>query len=139
MRKRKIQLSLLSCAVFVLAFAVTSCAPRRGEAQEIPTDPGWPRIVETDEAEVVIYQPQIDTWESYVSLEGWVAIEVTLKEIGTPVVGSIRLSADTETDFDARTVLVYNKQIQEVNIDTDDKELDQRSRRCCGRSKCHPR
>jgi|GEM_PF-614590 len=126
MNKRRIKSVLIPCAIFALLFSATSCAPRRGEAQKTPTDPGWPRIVVTDEAEIVIFQPQVDTWESYLKLEGWIAIEVTLKGSDTPVIGSVRLSAETETDFEKRTVLAHNKAIQEVNIETNDKELVQK-------------
>jgi hypothetical protein len=126
MRERKIAQLLIFCTLYALILIPTSCTPRRGAADEVPSDPGWPRIVETDEAEVVIYQPQVDTWKDYIRAEGWVAVEATLKGSDESVVGSVRMSADTETDFENRTVLVYNKTIHEINLETDDKEIAQK-------------
>lgn len=123
MKAKKFTRLVVFCIAVASMLIPTSCAPRRGIAEEIPSDPGWPRIVETDEAEIVIYQPQVDTWESYLRLEGWVAGEVFLKGAETTVIGAVRMSAETEADFENRTVLVFNKRIEQVNIETDDTEL----------------
>lgn len=126
MQIKTIVKGLAWCMIVAVVLSVTSCAPRKGDAQEIPSDPGWPRIVETDEAAIVFYQPQVDTWESYLKVGGWVAVEITPKGNETSVLGSVRFTADTETDFEKRTVLVYNKTIQEVKIDTDEEETAQK-------------
>ncbi|MCK4824189.1 hypothetical protein KA005_51030, partial [bacterium] len=122
MQIKTIVKGLAWCMIVAVVLSVTSCAPRKGDAQEIPSDPGWPRIVETDEAAIVFYQPQVDTWESYLKVGGWVAVEITPKGSETSVLGSVRFTADTETDFEKRTVLVYNKMLQEVKFDTNEEE-----------------
>jgi hypothetical protein len=68
MDRRRIKALITSYVIYALVLSAISCAPRRGDAQETPNDPGWPRIVETDDAEIVIYQPQIDTWLSLIHI-----------------------------------------------------------------------
>ncbi|MEE8386032.1 MAG: hypothetical protein V3S01_08950, partial [Dehalococcoidia bacterium] len=69
---------------------------------------------------VVMHQPQLDEWDDYSKLRGRAAVAVTLKGDEKEYYGALDIEADTETDFDSRTVLMKNFRITRVffpNID----------------------
>jgi hypothetical protein len=79
---------------------------------------GWPRTVNIPEATLTFYQPQISDWEDYIYLKGWIAVEVVPKDKEIPpFYGSVNVKVQTETDFEERTVLLFNKEILEVKFD----------------------
>ncbi|MCH8959940.1 MAG: hypothetical protein IH820_01085 [Bacteroidetes bacterium] len=69
----------------------------------------WPRHVQTEDAEITIFQPQIDHWPAYLSLDGHGALAITPNGSDTPIYGTVAFHAETDTDFDNRLVLVTNK------------------------------
>ncbi len=77
-------------------------------------DPGWPQEMSNDGGKMVVHQPQVDKWEDYLRLEARVAVVVTPTGWDQPVLGALRISAETQTDHESRTVLVYNKKIVEA-------------------------
>jgi hypothetical protein len=77
-------------------------------------DPGWPQETSNENGKMVIHQPQVDKWEDYLRLEARVAVVVTPAGQDDPVLGAIRISAETQTDHESRTVLIYNKNIIEA-------------------------
>ena len=40
-------------------------------------DPGWPRQMKKDGATLIIYQPQVDSWNNFTDLEARFAFSVT--------------------------------------------------------------
>lgn len=105
--------------IFVLllvgGFAVfTGCKKKEAKAEETPPsiDRGWPRQIDLDKVSVILHQPQIDEWKDYLRLTASIAFEVISKDDPqTRYVGAAQVSADTETDFDKRQVLIYNKKV----------------------------
>lgn len=91
-------------------------------------DQGWPREFVNEEARIIIYQPQIDFWESYRKLEGWVALDIRPTGSDKNILGSIKMRADTKTNFETRTVLIYNKEVVDTYFFTGDTVLSQRMR-----------
>lgn len=84
-----------------------------GYGQDAPKevqDPGWPRVLEKDGKKVVIYQPQVDSWEKYQKISARAAVAVSLNEQQKPAYGVIELQADTKVDPDTRMVLMSNPQ-----------------------------
>ncbi len=69
----------------------------------------WPRQVQTEDAQITIFQPQVDNWAAYLSLDGHGALAITPNGSDTPIYGTITFHAETDTDFDNRLVLVTNK------------------------------
>jgi hypothetical protein len=81
-------------------------------------DRGWPRTVTLPDAVLSFHQPQITDWEDYIYLKGWVAVEVIPKDKSMDTFyGSVNVKVQTETDFDERTVLLFNKEILEAKFD----------------------
>jgi hypothetical protein len=68
-------------------------------------DPGWPRLAEKDGARMVYYQPQVDEWKDHRELHGDMAVSVTGPK-GKAAIGVVSLAAQTQTDVEARTVVL---------------------------------
>lgn len=111
-------LSLLAAAFFV------SCNPVP-EISRSSLDPGWPRVIEVDDAILIFHQPQLEAWDSYYHLETQVAFEASLNTMERPVFGSAGVSSLTETDFESRSVLMYEKRIDDVKIHSPNSEQNQ--------------
>ncbi|MCI0595830.1 MAG: hypothetical protein L0Z48_04725, partial [candidate division Zixibacteria bacterium] len=79
-----------------------------------------PRTLEVDGAILVFYQPQLYKWDSFLYLESYLAFEASLASMPEPVFGSARIRAETETDFETRSVLIYNKKVEEVFVHSPD-------------------
>lgn len=77
-------------------------------------DPGWPQEMVNDRGKMVVHQPQVDKWEDYLRLEARVAVVVTPTGWDQPVLGALSISAETQTDHESRTVLIYDKRIIEA-------------------------
>jgi len=90
---RLVRLSLI-CLVAILS--PTAALP----AEE---DFGWPRQIDHEKGTLIIYQPQIETFEAN-DLTSRAAFSITVPEATEPVFGVIWLTARTSTNRDNRTV-----------------------------------
>ncbi|MDX2165514.1 MAG: hypothetical protein SF182_00555 [Deltaproteobacteria bacterium] len=97
----------------LLSGAARADAPPTPAAQ---TPGAWPRTASANGATLVVAQPQLDTWANRVQLTSRAAAVFTPAG-GTPVSGVLRLSADTNTDFDQRAVTLSNIQLAGVQFD----------------------
>jgi hypothetical protein len=93
-----------------------------GTGQEI-SDQGWPRMFESEGNKVVVHQPQVDEWEKYELVRGKAAVAVTLQETEEEYYGVLSLEANTETDFDTRTVLFKDFRITDLYFPNIEKKL----------------
>lgn len=85
---------------------------------------GWPREIDTLNHTVVLYQPQLESFEGN-DLKARTAFSVTKKEEGaTPVFGVVWTTARVETDRDTRMVDVLDVTVDNVRLPdiTDDQE-----------------
>ena len=98
---RRVVFTFSVLGVWVLAVAGIS-------AQE---DPGWPQEMSNELGTMIVHQPQVDKWEDYLKLEARVAVVVTPTGWDQPVLGALRISAETQTDHESRTVLVHDKKV----------------------------
>lgn len=88
--------------------AQTPAAPTPAAAKStLPTDPGWPRKVAKDGAQLLYYQPQVDHWKDFKELTGQVAFSLTPR-VGKEVHGVASFHAFTEVDKVARTVVLHD-------------------------------
>lgn len=100
---------MLAMAVAVSVHAQrSSIEPQPAQAEA--KDPGWPRVLEKDGQRVVIYQPQVDSWDDYRKIAFRAAVEVTLKDETKATFGVIEVKADTKVDPDTRMVQAENIQ-----------------------------
>ncbi len=80
-------------------------------------DAGWPREYQAaDGRQVVIYQPQVDTWDDYKVLEAWAAVVIFDATDSTSVPGAVRFAARTQLNMDTRTVLIFDIQVQQARF-----------------------
>src|ERR1700721_4080070 len=68
-------------------------------------DIGWPREMTQNGARIVYYQPQIDQWTDYRTLNARMAISVTPSG-GKPTLGVVSIQARTAADKENRPVLI---------------------------------
>lgn len=100
MRKTGKRLPFLLGIFFWLTLPLYAQVDVRGTA--IPTDFEWPRIIETPEAKIVIYQPQLEDFSGN-RLFCRLAASVQGPELKTPEFGAVWMEARLETQRDERT------------------------------------
>jgi len=83
----------------LLILMVVSSWPQQVGADDIE----WPREIRTPEADIVIYQPQLETFDGN-KLTARAAVSVTKKDAGEPVFGAIWLASRVSIDRDERLV-----------------------------------
>jgi hypothetical protein len=74
-----------------------------------PDDPGWPRVIKKDGKELVIYQPQIDSWQDYKNIHARFAIAIIETKTKKETFGVVEVDAETVVDQAARVVAVLPK------------------------------
>jgi hypothetical protein len=89
------------CAVFFW-LALPAHAQMDNEAS-VPSELKWPRAIETPEAKIVIYQPQLEDFTDN-RVQARFAASVQGEEMEDPVFGAVWLEALIETQRDERTV-----------------------------------
>jgi len=93
-----------------MAVALTIVAPA-GAAE---VDPGWPREISHEKGTVVVYQPQLESFEGD-RLNSRAAVSVTLTG-AEPVFGVIWTSSRVSTDREERTVRIVDVDVTEVRF-----------------------
>ena len=91
-------------------------------------DIGWPREITQNGARIVYYQPQVDQWSDYRTLDARMAISVTPAG-GKPTPGVVSIQARTDANKETRTVVISNIKLVDTrfpSVDTaTDAKLDQ--------------
>lgn len=112
----KPRLGLLATLLPIFAFA---------QAADVDDVASWyPRTVTSESATLVMHAPQIDAWNDFESLEGWIAFDVTLAGNDETWSGSIHFSAKTDTDIQAREVLLHDIETLDLSIPGLDQDSD---------------
>jgi hypothetical protein len=83
-------------------------------SESVVEDPGWPREYNKDGHQVVVYQPQIESWSHNVILELKCAIAVTPKGSQETSYGALNFETYTKTDTRTRMVLLTGVKIESV-------------------------
>ena len=78
-------------------------------------DIGWPRTIEVSEGTIIIYQPQLETYDGN-SMTGRSAVSVTAAGETDPVFGTVWIAARVETDRDARMVYIESIRVPRVRF-----------------------
>jgi hypothetical protein len=83
-------------AALAVAFALAAgVVPGRSQPAA-----SWPRTIAANGASVVVYQPQAIAWPDQKTLTARAAIEITPKDGGKPILGTIEVSLATRADGD---------------------------------------
>ena len=93
-------------SIFIIAACALIAAPARGEESENT----WPRKITRGEAEIIIYQPQIESL-SALQMEARSAISVKNEEYTSPVFGAVWFDCNISTDRDDRTVRLLDLKV----------------------------
>ena len=75
----------------------------------------WPREVQADNAKIIMYQPQIETFVGD-KLTGRAAVSVTMKDSVNPVFGVVWIDSKVSVDKDARTVDILEITVTNVRF-----------------------
>jgi hypothetical protein len=103
--------------------AASTVAPTAAAAAPAPVDGGWPRIYDLPSGgSVLLYQPQISSWEKQKHLVGFSAVSYRSKAGDKPALGSIKVEADTKVALTDRLVSFSPMKITEANFPTLQKE-----------------
>lgn len=117
---RLILISLFVLLAFSPAYAIEI---QEGEAAE-ETGLEWPRVIDTDDARIVVYQPQVESYKNNI-LEGLAAVSVTIPTIENPVFGAFWFASRMETDRDERVVTLVDLTVTAVKFpEASQKDLD---------------
>jgi hypothetical protein len=96
---------------------VTSSSP----AASAPVAPAWPKIIDKDGNHIIVYQPQLKSWEKYRTLVADTAISITPNG-GKQFLGVISWRANTVANVSARTVYVSDIEVINSRFPTLDPE-----------------
>jgi hypothetical protein len=86
-----------------------------GPARQQDEADGWPRELDTPEGTVVIYQPQLESFQGN-ELRSRAAVSYTETGETEPVFGAVWITARVETDREQRTVTVLDIKVNNVRF-----------------------
>src|SRR5262245_25285762 len=118
----------------ILLFSLSFFAPgshsqtghSRPQPSQIASDRGWPRGYSLpSEAQIVIYQPQIASWDEQKQLVAYAAVSHVAKGEEKSALGTIKFQSDTEVSLEQRLVKFSKIKIIETNFQTLSKEQTQ--------------
>jgi len=112
------------CSVtLVQSGTIDAFAQQKGSAQPPPQtaqqDIGWPRQFQTDGGTLIVYQPQVDSWQDYKTLTAKCAFSLTPKG-GKEALGVADMQAETLVDKDSHLVYFRNLQFTSVRFPSAD-------------------
>ncbi|MBV9958245.1 MAG: hypothetical protein JO360_07485, partial [Acidobacteria bacterium] len=92
-------------------------------AAQPPSDRGWPRDYTTpSEAQVVLYQPQVASWENQKHMVAYAAASYLPRGMRKQALGTLKVETDTQVALDERLVKFSALKITETNFPTLQKE-----------------
>jgi hypothetical protein len=84
--------------------ALALAAEKKPTVKTKPVDPGWPRQFNKNGQKVVVYQPQIDSWQDFTKLHYRVAISFAAGSGKKEIYGVAEGDADTVVNQETRAV-----------------------------------
>ena len=114
--RTKISVRLLAVLLVLGPGAAWPALGQKGAKASDTTDRGWPRAYKVEGTEVVLYQPQVDSWEGYKKLTARLAVSVRPKGAQKPEFGVLELEARTETDLAKHVVTMFKPEIRSVRF-----------------------
>lgn len=142
MKSHKARLTYPVAGVLILAALVSCASTLEPDSSSIPNSPepadaaesaeaveeseSWyPRTIRNEKGEAVIYAPQIEAWEKFETLTAWIAFSVSRHDSDNAYYGTMRFSGKTDTDIEAREVLIHDFEIHELTINGLDDDSDE--------------
>jgi hypothetical protein len=106
-------------------YAHTAFIPAASAADEGFSDSWYPRTVTSDKGTAVIHAPQIDAWKDFETISAWTAFSISRAGSDNTYHGSISFDAETDTDLQAREVLLHDFTIKELTISGLDEDSEE--------------
>jgi len=78
-------------------------------------DPGWPRVISRPDGKLVYYQPHVDAWKDFRTLEGRLAVSLTPAG-GKEAIGVVSLETQTDVSMDKHLVVLSNPKITQTHF-----------------------
>ncbi|MGH9747628.1 MAG: hypothetical protein ACRD59_16150 [Candidatus Acidiferrales bacterium] len=79
-------------------------------AASAPVAPSWPKTFDKDGTHIIVYQPQLKSWEKYRTIVADTAVSITPSG-GNQILGVISWRANTIADVSTRSVVVSDIQV----------------------------
>lgn len=110
--KAFLALAVMVCLVAgVVPFApAQTAAAASAVPASAPVPPSWPKVIDRDGNHVIVYQPQLKSWQKYRELVADTAISIT-PQGGQPILGVISWKAATNANVSLRTVYVHDIEV----------------------------
>jgi hypothetical protein len=89
--------------------------PRRPAAEQLATDPGWPREYTDGTAKLVLWQPQVDSWSDFRNLKARFATQLTPGKNAQPVWGVLSIESGTDVDQESRSVAFTDFKVTNIS------------------------
>jgi hypothetical protein len=117
-------------AILLFSFPLSGLGQQTGHSRtqtsRIAADRGWPRGYSLpNEAQLVLYQPQVSSWDDQKQLVALSAVSYVAKGEQKPALGTIKLETTTEVSLEQRLVKFSKIKILETNFQTLSKEQTQ--------------
>jgi len=110
---------MISSILFVFIITISGVS-------QTARDRGWPRGYNLpSEAQIVLFQPQIASWDDQKHIVALAAVSYVAKGAEKPVLGTIKIEGDTLVSLDQRLVKFSTLKITEANFQTLPKEQTQ--------------
>jgi hypothetical protein len=94
-----------------------------GGATPAPIDGGWPRVYSLSSGgSILVYQPQVASWDNQTSLVAFSAVSYRDTAAAKPVLGTIRIEAETRVALSERLANFHKMKIAEANFQSLSKE-----------------
>lgn len=94
-----------------------AAAAAAAAANPTSADPGWPRVYTTPTgSRVQIYQPQIASWENQTHLVAYLAVAHYARGADKPVLGTVKVEAESSVALEPRLVNFAKLKIAETNF-----------------------
>ncbi|HEU5311767.1 MAG TPA: hypothetical protein VFV24_09970, partial [Candidatus Eisenbacteria bacterium] len=100
----------------------TTAAPSAAEPDTTAPDGGWPRAIQTPSGGmIVLYQPQVLSWEKQRHLVAMSAISYTPKGADRPALGTVRLESPTSASLEERMMNFEKVEVTSMSFQSLDK------------------
>ena len=111
-----------TAALFIVSVTGAPAAMAQATADDVVRVAGsheYPRTFTVEGGTVTVHHPQVETWENFETMSGWLVIELNRDDADEPWLGSVLVRAKTDIDFDERLVVVHDIEIAERKFDND--------------------
>jgi len=88
--------------------AATLCALLVFSGVAVASDLEWPREYSNEKGKLVLYQPQVTSWDDFSRLEARMALAFAPPGSNSPTLGTVQITARTDTNVEEHRVRVYD-------------------------------